>query len=102
MSDSKPQCRYVKYQLTGVDARNGCKSEIPVDIIWANNILTLKERGLKHILSVGYSHIEEYFEIGAARYTDNLDSLLMYGDVEEVTQEQIDCIKQTKKPAASS
>ena len=78
--------RYVKYKLTGKDERNGCNSPLSPGIVWPN-ILALP--GLQLIMSVGYGHQEEYFEIEESEYSGHVDYLSMYGNVEEVSKEQI-------------
>ena len=83
--------KYVKYNFTGRDKRNGSKSPIPPGIIWAH-ILALK--ALKLVLSVGPDHEEEYFVIKeGADYRSDKDYLLMYGDVEEISEMQFEQIK---------
>lgn len=83
--------RYVKYKFTGEDQRNGNRSPLPLGIIWAH-IVAL--RGLKLVLTVGPGHQEEYFEIEEkADYPSNKDYLLMYGDVEEISETQFEQVK---------
>lgn len=84
--------KLVRYKLTGLNARNGCESPLPLAIIWPN-ILALQ--GLQLILSVGSDHQEEYFEIEEAEYPGVADYLLMYGNVEEVTRDHIDQIRES-------
>jgi len=83
--------KFVRYKLTGMNARNGCESTIPLAIIWPN-ILALQ--GLKLVLSVvSDHHQEEYFEIIESAYPGVADYLSTYGEVEEVTADYIDQIK---------